>query len=347
MSEPDLDALDLAGEAIYRYMLPSPQLHWPLLSERCGCPVWVKHENHNPTGAFKVRGGLLYIQRLLEREPDTRGVVTATRGNHGQSIAFAASRFGLNCVVVVPEGNNPEKNRSIEALGAELVIHGRDFDAARPHASRLAEERGFHRLPSFHHDLVNGVASYALEFLRARPKLRRVYIPIGLGSGICGMICARNALGMTTEIIGVSAQGADCYARSFSAGHCIGTEQAHTLADGMAVREPSPEALQMMLGNVARMVVVSDEAILEAMACYFTDTHNVAEGAGAAPLAALLQEGPTHSGEEVGLVLSGGNVERELYRQVLSQQPSQQPSQQALSQQALSQQALSPQALPR
>lgn len=321
MSEPDLDTLDLAGETIYRYLSPSPQLHWPLLSERCGCEVWVKHENHNPTGAFKVRGGILYIQRLLEREPNIRGVVTATRGNHGQSIAFAASQFGLSCIVVVPEGNNPEKNRSIEALGAELVVYGRDFDAARPHAERLAEARGFDRLPSFHHDLVDGVATYSLEFLRARPALRRVYIPIGLGSGICGMIRARNALGMKTEIIGVSAEGADCYARSFAAGHCIATDSARTLADGMAVREPDPNALQMMLGNVARMVVVSDEAIMDAMACYFTDTHNVAEGAGAAPLAALLKEGPANSGEEVGLVLSGGNAERKLYRQVLAQQP--------------------------
>jgi threonine dehydratase len=317
MQAPDLEQLEQATEEIYPYMSPSSQLQWPLLSERCGCRVWVKHENHNPTGAFKVRGGLLYIGRLVRREPNVKGVVTATRGNHGLSIAFAAARHNLPCVVVVPEGNNPEKNLAIKALGAELVIHGRDFDEAIPHSHALADRHGFHRLPSFHEDLVCGVASYSMEFLKARPELERVYVSIGLGSGVCGMICARNALGMNTEIIGVSADGADCYARSFAAGRCVSTPSADTLADGMAVREPNPEALALMLDNLARVVTVTESEIMQAMAHYFTDTHNVAEGAGAAPLAALLHEGAPSPEAAIGLVLSGGNAERTLYGQVL------------------------------
>lgn len=317
METPDLEQLERAARDIYRHLQASPQLAWPLLSQRCGCEVLVKHENHNPTGAFKVRGGLLYLQRLRERQPDCPGVVTATRGNHGQSVAFAAARNGLQAVVVVPEGNSADKNRAIQALGAELVIHGADFDAAIPYAQSLAQQRGLHRMPSFHADLVCGVASYSLEFLRAAPDLERVYVPIGLGSGICGMICARNALGLETEIIGVVSTEADCYAQSLAAGHCISTASAATLADGMAVRTPSPEALALMQGNVSRIVRVTDEQVLAAMACYFSDTHNVAEGAGAAALAALLQERELNRGRRVGLVLSGGNIDSELYRRAL------------------------------
>ena len=317
MELPDLAALEQAATEVYRHMLPSPQLYWPLLAERCGCRVWVKHENHNPTGAFKVRGGLIYVSRLRQREPGVKGIVTATRGNHGQSIAFAAARHGLSCVVVVPEGNSPDKNRAMQALGAELIVHGRDFDEAVPHAMMLAQERGLHRLPSIHVDLVSGVAGYSLEFLRARPALKRVYVPIGLGSGICGMIAARNALAMDTEIVGVNAAAAVCYRQSLAAGECVSTASANTLADGMAVRVPSPEALAIMNGNLARIVVVEDAEILAAMGHYFSDTHNIAEGAGAAPLAALLQEGAEHADDEIGLVLSGGNVSGELYQKAL------------------------------
>jgi threonine dehydratase len=299
-------------------MLPSPQLHWPLLSERCGCEVWVKHENHNPTGAFKVRGGLVYVNRLRQRKPELAGLVTATRGNHGQSVAFAASRVGLETVVVVPRGNNAEKNLSMRALGAELVEHGRDFDAASQYAQTLAGERQLHRMPSFHGDLVMGVASYALELLRSQSDLRRVYVPIGLGSGICGVICARNALGLDTEIVGVVSAAADSYARSLAAGRCISTESADTLADGLAVRVPDPDALAMMQHNIARIVAVTDAEVLTAMSHFFSDTHNVAEGAGAAPLAALLQERILNAGQKVALVLSGGNVDRSLYRKVLA-----------------------------
>ena len=316
MHLPDLAALESAAEQVYQYMQASPQLQWPLLSQRCDCELWVKHENHNPTGAFKVRGGILYMQRLRQAQPDCNGVVTATRGNHGQSVALAAQLAGLQAVIVVPEGNNPDKNRAIEALGAELVIHGRDFDEAVPHAASLAQQRQLHRMPSFHINLLEGVASYSLEFLRAVPELERVYVSIGLGSGVCGMIAARNALRLDTEIVGVVAARADCYAQSLAAGHCIETRSAETLADGMAVRIPNAEALAFMQTNLADIVSVSDDEILAAVKHYFTDTHNIAEGAGAAPLAALLKN-PGRHGRRVGLILSGGNVDSKLYRRAL------------------------------
>jgi threonine dehydratase len=315
---PSLNELDATAAQVYQYMLPSPQLEWPLLSQRCGCELWVKHENHNPTGAFKVRGGLVYMQNLRDREPDAEGVVTATRGNHGQSVAFAARKFGLKAVIVVPEGNNPDKNRAMEALGAELIVHGKDFDESVPHAAQLAAERGLHRMPSFHMDLVRGVGTYSLELLRAQPELDRVYVPIGLGSGICGMICARNALGLNTEIIGVVSTEADCYAKSMEAGECVQTGSADTMADGVAVRVPSPDALEIMLDNVARVVKVDDASIISAMGHLFSDTHNIAEGAGAAPLAAALQERDGNRGDRVGIVLSGGNIDSERYRSVLA-----------------------------
>lgn len=318
MQLPTLATLEATASQVYQHMLPSPQLQWPMLSERCGCEVWVKHENHNPTGAFKVRGGLIYMHNLRTREPEIRGIVTATRGNHGQSVAFAAARVGLTCVIVVPEGNSPDKNRSMQALGAELVVHGKDFDESVPHAAALAEARGLHRIPSFHMDLVQGVASYSLEFLQARPELKRVYVPIGLGSGICGMICARNALQRDTEIVGVVSSNADAYARSLLAGEVVVTASAHTIADGMAVRVPSPEALSMMRENVSRIVKVEDDEVLAAIDHYFSDTHNIAEGAGAAPLAALLQEKSLNAGQQVGVILSGGNIDKSLYTQALA-----------------------------
>jgi threonine dehydratase len=316
-----LAELETAARIVYEHMQASPQLQWPLLNERCGCDLWVKHENHNPTGAFKVRGGLVYLQRLTQAEPSAQGLVTATRGNHGQSIAFAAAKSGLRSVVVVPQGNNPDKNRAMAALGAEVVVHGADFDAAVPRAQTLAEEAGLHRMPSFHKDLVEGVASYGLELLRAVPDLQRIYVPIGLGSGICGMVYARNALGLDTEIVGVVSTQADCYARSLAAGECISTPTADTLADGIAVRVPSPAALQIMLGNVARIVAVTDAQIIAAMAALFADTHNVAEPAGAAPLAALLQEKALNKGQKVAIVLSGGNVDSQLFSTALAGLP--------------------------
>ncbi|MEP4146960.1 MAG: threonine dehydratase [Halioglobus sp.] len=313
-----LAEMEAAAEIAYQALLPTPQINWPLLSARCGNHVWVKHENHNPTGAFKVRGGLVYMNRLRQREPHCPGVVTATRGNHGQSVALAASRSGIPAVVVVPHGNSASKNRAMEALGCELVVHGRDFDESVAHAANLAEERNLHRMPSFHSDLVAGVGSYALEFFRAQPELERVYVPIGLGSGICGMISARNAMGLKTEIVGVVSTEARCYQESLAAGHCVSTDSANTLADGMAVRVPNDEALQVMSGNVAEIVAVSDDEVLQAMNCFFHDTHNVAEGAGAAALAALMQQCHHYQGRKLGVVLSGGNVDSSVYSRALS-----------------------------
>jgi len=315
-----LEDLQSAAEIAYGQLLPTAQINWPLLSERCGCEVWVKHENHNLTGAFKVRGGLVYMHRLREREPACPGVVTATRGNHGQSVALAARLNELAAVVVVPEGNSPDKNRAMEALGCELIVHGRDFDASVERAAELAAERGLHRMPSFHRDLVAGVASYGLEFFRAQPGLQRVYVPIGLGSGICGMISARNALALDVEIVGVVASGAPCYQRSLAAGDCIPTETANTFADGLAVRVPNPNALALMQANIDEIITVTDEEISLAMAWLFNDTHNVAEAAGAAALAALHQQRERNRGCKVGVVLSGGNVDASLYSRVLSQQ---------------------------
>lgn len=312
--------LESAADIAYQVLSPTPQINWPLLSARCGNEVWVKHENHNPTGAFKVRGGLVYMNRLKQRDPDCPGVVTATRGNHGQSVALAAARSGIPAVVVVPHGNSASKNSAMEALGCELVVHGRDFDESAAHAARLAKKRNLHRMPSFHLDLVAGVASYALEFLRSKPTVERVYVPIGLGSGICGMISARNALQLSTEIIGVVSTEARCYQKSLAAGHCVNTDSANTLADGMAVRVPNAEALQMMSGNVAEIVAVSDEEVLQAMSCLFHDTHNVAEGAGAAALAALLQQCDRYRDKKLGVVLSGGNVDSCVYARALTLQ---------------------------
>tara|TARA_R110002110_G_scaffold205066_7_gene417289 strand:+ start:447229 stop:448203 length:975 start_codon:yes stop_codon:yes gene_type:complete len=313
----ELEELKTAAAKVYQHMLPSAQLQWPLLDDRCGCRVLVKHENHNPTGAFKVRGGLVYAQQLSDEQPGITGLITATRGNHGQSIAFAAGRHGLNTVIVVPQGNSPDKNAAMVALGAELIEYGKDFDEASAYAQQLAQDRGLLRIPSFDRALVAGVASYGLELLQARPNLKRVYVPIGLGSGACGLISARNALGLSTEIIGVVASGADCYLRSFESGQCVATASADTAADGLAVRVPNPDALAMMLTHLERVVAVDDDEIFAAVGHYFTDTHNIAEGAGGAALAALLKETEINRGLDVGVILSGGNISRSLYARAL------------------------------
>ena len=314
---PDLQEIEEAAAEIYKVIQPTAQISWPLLNNRCGCEVWVKHENHNPTGAFKVRGGLIYLGNLRKREPGMEGVCAATRGNHGQSVAFAAARNGLNAVIVVPEGNNPDKNAAMKALGAELIIYGRDFDEAVEHATEIAGQRALHLLPSFHMDLVTGVATYALEFFRGAPSLDRVYVPVGLGSGISGIVAAKKALQLDTEIIGVVSENANCYQLSFDAGRCISTNSADTMADGLAVRNPSQLALEVMLGEVERIVDVSDQQVFDAIACYFDDTHNVAEGAGAAGLAALIKEKKLNQGQKVGVICSGGNISKDLLKQAL------------------------------
>lgn len=313
-----LRELEKAAAIVHGAMLPTPQYAWPLLAARTGCEVWVKHENHTLTGAFKVRGGLVYLERLKKRAPDTKGVISATRGNHGQSIALAARRTGIAATIVVPHGNSREKNAAMRAFGAELVEAGHDFDAAKDTAQGLAGKRGLTMVPSFHRDLVAGVASYALELMRAAPPLDTVYVPIGLGSGICGVITVRDALGLSTKIVGVVSTEAPAYALSFAAKKVVATNSANTMADGMAVRGPDAEALDIILKGADRIVQVSDAEVTAAMRAYYEDTHQLTEGAGAAPLAALLQEHEQMKGKKVGLILSGGNIDREVYLRALA-----------------------------
>jgi len=309
---------EAAAKLVHAAMPPTLQYAWPLLAQRAGCEVWVKHENHTPIGAFKVRGGLTYLDGLRRRHRDLPGVITATRGNHGQSVAFAGRRLGIGVSIVVPHGNSREKNAAMRALGAELIEHGHDFDAARIEAMRLAGERGLAMLPSFHLDLVRGVGTYAMELYRAVADLDTVYAPIGLGSGICGLIMARDALGLRTKVVGVVSSGAPAYALSFQAGRTIETNQATTFADGVAVRIPSEEALQIIVGGAERIVAVSDAEVAEAMRALYADAHQLAEGAGAVALAGLLQERAAMRGRRVAVVLSGGNIDAPLYAEVLA-----------------------------
>ena len=309
-----LEEMRRGHEVVLRTLRPTPALSWPLIAERLGAEVVVKHENHLPTGAFKVRGGLIYADALMRREPATRGLISATRGNHGASLAFAGRRFGLTVTILVPQGNSSEKNAAMRALGAELIEFGHDFQAAREEAMRLAESRGLHAVPSFHRDLALGVSTYALELLSERPDLDVLYVPIGQGSGICGCIAARDALRLKTEIVGVQSAEAPAYALSFAAGHVVRTNTADTLADGMATRVPDEEALAVILKGAARIALVSDEDIASAIRAYWTDAHNLAEGAGAAALAAAMKERSRLKGRKVGLVLSGGNIDFELFQ---------------------------------
>lgn len=313
-----LQDVDDAAAIVYTAMPATPQYAWPLLARRTGCEVWVKHENHTPTGAFKVRGGLVYMERLKREQPGVAGVISATRGNHGQSIALAAARAGIAATIVVPRGNSVEKNAAMRAFGAELIEEGHDFDAARETAMRLAGERGLSMVPSFHRDLVCGVATYALELFRAAPPLDTVYVPIGLGSGICGVIAVRDALGLPTKVVGVVSTEAPAYALSFAAGKVVATNSADTMADGMAVRGPDAEALKVILKGADRIVKVSDAEVAVAMRAYYEDTHQLTEGAGAASLAALTQERGRMAGKRVGLILSGGNIDRPLYLRTLA-----------------------------
>ena len=312
--------LEEAAAFVHSVMPATPQYRWPLLCERTGAEVWIKHENHTPIGAFKVRGGLTYMRELKRRQPDIAGVIAATRGNHGQSIAFAALRVGLKAVIVVPHGNSVEKNAAMRALGAELIEHGHDFQAAYEYAMELATERRLHALRSFHRWLVAGVGTYALELFRAVADIDTVYVPIGLGSGICGTIAARDALGLKTKVVGVVAENAPAYALSFTQKAAVSTNSADTIADGMACRVPDTAALAIIVAGADRVVTVSEDEIKAAMRHYFTDTHNVAEGAGAAPLAALLHERAHMAGRRVALILSGGNIDLDLYAKVLREE---------------------------
>jgi len=308
--------LEDAARLVHEVVPPTPQYSWPLLNERAGAEVWVKHENHTATGAFKVRGGLVLLDAIKRKNPKLEGVISATRGNHGQSVAFAARRHGLRAVIVVPRGNSREKNAAMRAWGAELIEHGRDFDEAKEHAAQLARAQGLFAIGPFHKELVAGVGSYAMELFLGAPALDEVYVPIGCGSGICGIIAWRDALGLKTRVVGVVSENAACYALSFENRKPVETKTADTFADGVAVRVPVPEALDAILAGADRIVQVSDDEVKAAMRDLYRCTHNLAEGAGAAPFAALLKVG-ARTGERFAVILSGGNIDREMYLEVL------------------------------
>jgi threonine dehydratase len=309
--------LEQAVALVHSVMPPTPQFSWPLLNRRAGCEVWVKHENHTATGAFKIRGGIVMIDALQRANPKLSGVISATRGNHGQSIAWSGRRHGVRTVIVVPHGNSRDKNAAMRAWGAELIEHGRDFDEAKDQAAMLAREQGLESIGPFHPELVAGVGSYAFELFSAVSDLDAVYVPIGCGSGICGLIAWRDALGLKTKIIGVVSDQADCYALSFEAGKPVETKSANTFADGMAVRVPVPAALDIIRARAERVVRVSDDEVKAAVRHFYTDTHNLIEGAGAAPFAALLKD-MKKKGGRYAVIASGGNIDREAYLSALS-----------------------------
>ena len=316
-SLPSLEEITSIAPRIESVIPNTPQFTWPQLNARAGCELWVKHENHTAVGSFKIRGALAYLTRLREREPGCVGVIAATRGNHGQAVAFAAARTGLTTTIVVPRGNSSEKNRAMYALGAELIEHGDDFQAALDHSRQLAASRGLHPVPSYHHDLVAGNAVSALNFLQKAPAPDAIYVPVGLGSGICAMMAARDGLNLPTRIIGVAAEGAPGIALSFEARRLVPHAVSTRLADGLACSTPHPDALELILHGVDRIVRVSDEEVEFAMRAYFSDTHNVAEGAAAAGLAAVLQDRALIAGKRVGVVLTGGNVDSSVFARVL------------------------------
>jgi threonine dehydratase len=314
---PTIDEIKAAQDLVYSVMQPTPQIVWPLLCERLGTEVWVKHENHTPVGAFKARTAVVYAAELFRGTSKITGLVTATRGNHGQSVALAARRFDVPAHVVVPRGNSAEKNAAMRAQGANLIEFGSDYQEAKEHAKILADERGWHFVPAYHRDIVKGVATYWLEFFSAVASLDIVYVPIGQGSGICSCAAVRNGLNLKTRVVGVVAEGAPAYALSFEAGRKVSAAVTTLLGDGMACRVPDDDSLAVVLENVERVVTVSEEEMGRAMKMYFTDTHNVAEGAGAAGLAAALKEKHILNGERVGLVITGGNVDHDVFARIL------------------------------
>jgi len=311
------NAIESAQRIVHAAFAPTPQQSWPLLSRRVGAEVWVKHENHTPVGAFKLRGGLVYFDALRQREANCRGVISATRGNHGQSVGFAARLHGLAATIVVPHGNSLEKNAAMRALGVELIEHGADFQAAREHAIALAQAHGLHMVPSFHNDLVRGVATYWIEFFGAvEPDV--VFVPIGQGSGICACAAARAHMGVRTRIVGVVSAHATAYQQSYREGRVIEAPVTTLLADGMACRVPDAQALEIIRAEVDEVIAVSDDAVADAMRALFADTHNVAEGAGAASLAGALQQRERWVGRRVGVTVSGGNVDSAVFARVLT-----------------------------
>ena len=313
MNLPSLSEIEAAAALIAPYVSPTPQYCWPLLSERCETEVWVKHENTTPIGSFKIRGGINYLSNL-----DSDHVICATRGNHGQSVAFAANVFGKKATVVVPKGNSAAKNASMRAFGANLVEYGRDFTEAHEYTHQQSEELNLHFVPSFDRKLVVGVATCGLEILTGIPDLDVLYVPVGLGSEICAMVAVREALGLNTAIVGVVADRAPAYALSFERGRVVTTDSADTIADGVAVRVPNQQALDVMRQHVSRFIRVTETEIVDAMRIYFTDTHHVIEGAGATSLAALIKDKSEVSGKRAGVIASGGNINLDLYSSILN-----------------------------
>lgn len=312
-----LDELKSSADLVYEHMLPTPQYSWPLINNTVGTEVWVKHENHTPTGAFKIRGGITFMDWLKRTQPDAKGIVTATRGNHGQSQSRAATLAGLRAKIVVPEGNSNEKNEAMDAFGAELIIAGKDFDVSKGIATELAETEGLFLVPPFHKQLGVGVGTYALELFTNVVDIDTVYVPIGCGSGICGLITARDLLGLKTKIVGVVSTEAQAAKLSVDSGNIVETESADTFADGIAVRAIIPEAYEVYSVGAERIIAVSDDEIAEAIRLYYQQTHNLAEGAGAAALAALMQEKGKMSGKKVAVILSGGNIDKDIFASVL------------------------------
>ena len=318
-SLPTLDEVRAAADLVYGLILPTPQYRWPLLCERLGTEVWVKHENHTPIGAFKARTAIVYAEALLKREPATLGLIAATRGNHGQSVALAAQRKKLECVIVVPHGNSLAKNATMRSQGAKLIEHGEDFQSSLEQARKLSAELGYHLVPPYHRDIVLGIATYWLELFTAVPNVDVAYVPIGMGSGICSASAVRNALGLKTKLVGVVSDHAPTYALSLQQRRIVEAPATTRLADGLACRLGNEEALEVMLENVDHIVRVTDDEVAAAMCAMFTDTHNVVEGAGAAALAAATKESPTLKGKRVALIATGGNVDQSVFAQVLSQ----------------------------
>jgi threonine dehydratase len=318
MPLPSLAQIREAQAIVYRRMPPTPQYSWPLVNQRLGVEAWIKHENHTPVGAFKLRGALVYMDWLRQEQPELKGVVAATRGNHGQGVGMAARLEGLQAVIVVPHGNSKEKNRAMLAQGVELIEQGQDFQESLEFARRLAVERGFAMVDSFHERLVMGTATYALEFFEAAPPLDTVYVPIGLGSSICGVSAARNALAIKTEIVGVVASQSPSYSLSFKQHKVIESPSLTDIADGLACRTPNANAMEVIWENVNRIVEVTDAEIADAMRAIYEDTHNLAEGAGGAAFAGAIKERHQHTGKRIGIVLTGGNIDRQAYAEVLA-----------------------------
>jgi len=318
MALPSLADIREAQAFVHRFMPPTPQFSWPLVSERLACETWIKHENHTPVGAFKIRGALLYMSWLRKSKPELEGVVAATRGNHGQGVATAARLNGLQCIIVVPRGNSVEKNRAMVAQGADLIEHGHDFQESLEFAQSLASERDYAMVASFHEKLVLGTATYALEFFEGVPALDTVYVPIGLGSSISGVSAVRNALGLKTEIVGVVAAGSPSYSLSFAQHKIVEAPSVTALADGLACRKPNSDAMEIIWQNVSRIIEVSDDEIACAMRALYQDTHNVAEGAAASSMAGAMQEKEINRGKRIALVLTGGNVDAAIFARVLS-----------------------------